>query len=402
MKKIILIAFLHLCCYSLTAQVNYVINPSLEQYDTCPVYDDNIRDAYFWSCIDTNMVYVHTSDGEPEYCNICDSSSLSVIRFPSLTVHNYPRTGNGMALVLMFSDSSLIPSLYQRDYLQGRFNKPLTAGTNYCITFYVLLDRCPNTRYAVNRIGAYLDNGAIDTTVYPGLLQTEYIPQIVDTSVISDSVNWTKIEGGFTANGTEKFITIGGFYGITQTTHVICNPSGAGGAYYLVDDISVIESNHVAFAGNDTTIVKGDSILLGEIGVPYIWYKDSAGLTLIDSTSGGIWVKPDTISTYVVKQTLCGVVSWDTIVVNVVPVNVVSVVSMRNVLVYPNPVQNELVIEHAENCRIHIFDVVGRGVYNGLADQNKQVVNTSNFPNGAYFLDITCSDGERVIKKIVK
>ncbi len=392
------------CSHALSAQQNYVINPSLERYDTCPVYNDNIRDANNWSCIDTTGMYINTSDGEPEYCNVCDTSSLSIIRIPSLSVHNYPRTGKGMALVLMFSDSSLIPSLYQRDYLQGRLYKPLTAGINYSVTFYALLDKCPNTKYAVNRIGAYLDNGEIDTTIYPGLLQTEYTPQILDTNIISDSVNWTKIEGSFTANGTEKFITIGGFYGITQTKHTVCHPSGAGGAYYLVDDISVIESSHLAFAGDDTTIVKGDSIFLGEIALPYTWYlSNSSGLTLIDSTSGGIWVKPNSTTTYYVKQTLNGAVSWDSIKVQVVPSSVNKLQStMNNIHLYPNPVQNELNISGATNCTIRIFDVVGRMVYHGSTNGEKDIINTRSFANGIYFLQLMDENGEKEIRKFVK
>jgi hypothetical protein len=74
----------------------------------------------------------------------------------------------------------------------------------------------------------------------------------------------------------------------------------------------------------------------------------------------------------------------------------------NNVLIYPNPVQNDLTIQNAENSTIRIFDVVEREVYSGVIIQNKEVVNTNIFSSGTYIVEITGSSGERLIKKIVK
>jgi len=394
----ILFGFLFLPAH---AQVNYVLNPSLEQHTQCPDNFDEINFANYWSGLDSLQIYQNMSDGEPEYCNVCATNwQLSIPQ--GVYYYHYARTGNGMAQVVMYNDESVPVNLYLRDYLQGRLFKQLTANKSYCVTFYVV--EAQASSYSVNHIGAYLDNGIIDTTTDPGGVQDQYTPQILENAIISDTLNWVKIEGSFIANGTEKFITIGNFFDTAHTAHVVFNPNGVPTyAVYLVDDVSVIESDHVAFAGNDTTIAQGDSILLGEIAVPYVWYKDSSGiLSLIDSTSGFIMAKPDTTTTYVVKQTLCGVVTSDTVVVSVVPVNVVNVMNMKNVFVYPNPVQNELIIENAENCIVQIFDVVGREVYSGVIEQKNQTINTSYFSRGTYFLEIKSSDGERIIKKIVK
>jgi hypothetical protein len=87
--------------------------------------------------------------------------------------------------------------------------------------------------------------------------------------------------------------------------------------------------------------------------------------------------------------------------------------SINNILVYPNPIQNELIIEGAANCSIHIFDIVGREVYTGVINTplsfsspserpGEAHINAAYFSKGTYFLEITNTDGERIIKKIIK
>jgi len=410
MKRALFLFFCIFSFFSVHGQVNYVRNPSLEDYWRCPSGFQKIKFAKYWSGISDTLFSATDSMGNlfctPQYDNACSADQDASVPININFVH-YPHTGNGVAEARMFVEGEVPPAPW--DYLQGRFYMPLSANKSYCVSFYVALSQ--GAGFAINHIGAYLDNGTIDTVnMTCGMPQTQFSPQIVETAIINnvtswnDSTSWTKIEGSFIANGTEQFITIGDFFDTVNTAHVLTTTTpGDNIAWYLIDDVSVIESDHIAFAGNDTTISQGDSILLGEIAVPYVWYKDSSGsLSLIDSTSGFIMAKPDTTTTYAVKQTLCGIVTWDTVVVTVMPVNAVSVANMKNVFVYPNPVQNELVIENAENCTVQIYDLVGKELYSGIINQNKETVNTSYLSSGTYFLEITCSNGERVIKKIVK
>jgi hypothetical protein len=269
--------------------------------------------------------------------------------------------------------------------------------------------------YATNHIDAYLDDGHIDTTHHPSLPQTQYVPQIIDATIITDILNWIKVEGTYIANGTEKFITIGNFKNIPNTTHIIFDTnsiSSIGGANYLIDDVSVIESDHIAFAGNDTTIHKGDSILLGEIAVPYTWYKSStSGLSLIDSTSGGIWVKPDSNTTYVVKQTLCGIETWDTVNVSVAPLSVNSEqLTVNRVSVYPNPVGESLTISltpalskgERVQAVVQIFNIVRQVVYRGVVNEGRVIISTKDFAKGVYYLQVTDENGNKEVRKIIK
>ena len=97
----------------------------------------------------------------------------------------------------------------KRDYLQGHFSSVLTPGQSYCVTFYVVQEDI--STYAINKIGAYIDDGTIDTTHNTGLIQKQFTPQILETTVITDTSYWTKIQGSFIATGTEKYMTIGNF-----------------------------------------------------------------------------------------------------------------------------------------------------------------------------------------------
>jgi len=428
MKKSVLIILFTCACIYTQAQVNYVLNPGFEVYDTCPFYLDQIQLAKYWEPIDTlgNPYSVLTLPlCSAEYCNTC-AALTSYVNVPNGGGHyyHYAHAGNGMIQALMYNteNDTIHTGPYQRDYVQGHLYKPLAAGKSYCVTFYVALEQLSG--YAINHIGAYLDDGSIDKgqdSLGCAQPQTAYLPQIVEDSIIIDTLGWSfandssvydrtwvKIQGSFISNGTEKFITIGNFYDTAHTNTIalpLFNPWDGGGGplvWYLIDDVSLIESNNVPDAGNDTSMAKGDSVFLGphEIALPYWWYK--LGNPVPIDSGGGIWVKPDSTTTYVLEQNLCGVLSYDTVVVSVLPTNVGNVGNVRNVVVYPNPAGNVVNVEGVQNGEVRIFDVVGQevGMYNIVS--NKQALDISNLRAGGYFLQITANDGSMKNVKIVK
>ena len=157
----------------------------------------------------------------------------------------------------------------------------------------IFLNCEPVSGYATNHTDAYLDDGSIDTIGYNcSLPHPEILPQIIDSFIISDTLNWVKVQGSFIATGNEKFITIGNFSDNLHTEHMISTWAVGPSSWYLIDDVSVIESDNIPFAGNDTAIHTGDSVFLGphEIALPYTWYVQG-NPTPIDS-GGGIWVHP--------------------------------------------------------------------------------------------------------------
>lgn len=308
--KASLLAFGFLCLHiNLMAQVNYVLNPSFEQVDSCPVYLHYIR-AINWDTLKNGGGY-NPDVMTPCYANPIASIDLGVPLNFSGTSYQQPRTGSNYHNFLLYSPTTN----KMMDYLQGKFYKPLKKK-NYCVTYYVNLSN--NSKFAIDRIGAVIDNGQIKSP--PG--QTTFAPTSLASPsgiYISDTLNWTKVQGLFTAQNNETYVTLGNFNLISSTNFTIVNTSSIYNyAYYFIDDVSVIESDLPAFAGRDTTLCYGDSVFIGrppEVGLECVWYNNNAQI----GTGGGIWVKPTSTKTYVVSQDVCGLIKTDTIQVQIKP-----------------------------------------------------------------------------------
>ena len=290
------------------------------------------------------------------------------------------------------------------DYLQGRLYDQLIAGKAYCVSFYVVNEH--HSQYAINHIGAYFDDGSIDTiTTNCGYYQTAYSPQIVDTPVIYDTVNWTKIQGSFIANGTEKFITIGNYFDTSGTTHVAVNYTHLSHVgEYLIDDVSVIAIDDTANAGPDrVTTTAGDSVQIGDTTgyLPCQWYANGV---LIDSNTAGFLVHPDSTTRYVMVLDVCGHITTDTAVVWVFPsgvqnINNSGMVANQHYSLSPNPNNGKIVLQQNlyddKEVKIEILNSIGKNVY---SDKINFVTKTYNLDigcriEGGYLLKITDSKG---------
>ena len=398
-----------------SAQINLVRNPSFEDYTHCPDMVDEAKYSTYWMSLDSAWTppdFIHAPAGVPEYCNICSTYPDASVPYPGSI---YPRTGNGMMQVQMFYDQ-LDTGVWSRDYLQGHLSETLSEGKTYFLSFFICSEEY--APYVINHIGAYLDDGTIDTTHSPGRPQTQYTPQVLDSSVIYDTLlKWVRISGTFVSNGTERIITIGNFSDRAHTSFVAVQDTtgsfGSGGFIepYLVDDVSVIDCSNVPFAGNDTMIHPGDSAFLGphEGLLPYIWYKLGSS-TAIDS-GGGIWVKPTVTTTYVLEQNLCGINKFDTVVVHVWPDTVATTstpgpfsTSGEEVTVYPNPATGRVNVAGAAGCNLSIYDVVGRLVFSAASLAPVQVLDIAELRGGVYFVRVVDNEhgGVRVVRLVVE
>ena len=404
MTKLFLLLASTFNCFLVSGQVNQVRNGGFEQYSHCPNTADQIRFAYYWTPIDTNNILMHCA---PEYCNKCDSTtSFSVPK--GVDYYHVARSSEGMAHARLYFNNNYFP-YSERDYLQGQFFTNLVAAKTYCVTFYVA--QTQGSRYAINKIGAYIDNGAIDAGqdsvgyAYP---QTAFVPQITTDSVLDDTLNWMKIQGSYTATGNEKYITIGNFVAqadvdtVKRGWIVFCTDC----SYYLIDDVSVIESTAVANAGADQWVSPGsDSAFIGihDEGLPTAWYIQGNPTPLCYGT-GGFMVHPDTTTSYIVTLDLCGNITSDTVTVYVGRAGVPLLGSLSNTNVYPNPAGSTLHIDGATGCEVSIYDVVGNSVKHiGLLYKPNEIADISTLPKGIYFLEAQNHEtGERAVKKFVK
>ena len=107
----------------------------------------------------------------------------------------------------------------------------------YCVSFYV--NPADSTGLGTNNLGMYFSN---THTFVSGYQYLNFSPQINNTSVITDTANWTEITGTYTAIGGERYIIIGNFFSdsLTDTAGISTSrPWTFHGGYYYIDDVDV-------------------------------------------------------------------------------------------------------------------------------------------------------------------
>jgi gliding motility-associated-like protein len=295
-----------LFCFVSKSQVNLVSNPSFETYSSCPTSQSQIKFATGWDTLKAG------GGGTPDYFNACDMSTAFSVPY-NLFSFQYAKTGQGYGMIVLyytqFQDS--------REYIQTKLLQKLSPNKTYCVSAYVNLNNFSNL--AIDQIGLYFDDGTVNSM--PGTVTNPVIPQILSPMglFITDTLNWTKIQNTFIANGTEEYLTIGNFKTDALTNSDTLQTGIGYYALYYIDNISVIEINSKANAGVDKTICAGDSAFIGtnEEVLDCQWFSNNIQI----AQGAGIWVKPTTNQQYVIKQDICGTLSYDTVQVSIKVIN---------------------------------------------------------------------------------
>ena len=146
-----------------------------------------------------------------------------------------------------------------KEYIYQHLNTPLASGKLYCLSFYI--NRSERVEYAIKQIGAYFSS-SLPTTV--GNMYINAIPQVINNTFLVDTIQWIQVQGCFTANGGEQYMTIGNFNNNsnTDTLNIGTNNPVAGwqpSSYYYIDDITLIDQTTVG--------VKDISYELGEMSI---------------------------------------------------------------------------------------------------------------------------------------
>jgi hypothetical protein len=232
-----------LCCsfyLKAATQNNLVPNFSFENYSSCPVSYALLYYGVPWFNANT------TSYGTPDLFNTCvPTGAGDQTTVPTNSFGNQmPRTGNGYAGI-----ACVIDTMNVREYIEVPLDSALVGGQKYCVEFYVSLGDVSSL--ATSNIGAYFSvDSLLDSTQGNAI---NVIPQVANSTsvILSDKINWMKIFGVFTAQGGEKFMTIGNFLSPANT--VVQNVGGSYlYAYYYIDDISVTACDTTWVGVNET------------------------------------------------------------------------------------------------------------------------------------------------------
>ena len=335
------------------------------------------------------------TNNSTDYFNSCAPPCSISVPCQSSISFQYAKTGDAFAGMWFLNGSGMV----YREYLQTKLLDTLLPSMCYKVSFF--LNNHNSTKYAVNNFGVHLSNNSYTTTWGP----PPYIPQILgfNNEIINDTLNWIEISGLYIANGGEEYITIGNFSDNANTDIDTGNGISLG-AYYFIDDVSVIPIDSIpggmpAYAGVDTNVILGDSVFIGQqiSNLNCNWY-DSNGVLIANNTSG-IYVNPTTSTYYVVEQNLCGTITYDTVNVIVLPTSINELFKENNVKLYPNPNNGNFTITHnlnEENYVLEIVDVMGKVVHSEKITTAKQIVNTEQLSKGLYLVHLKTGTGKLI------
>ena len=374
-------------------QINLVSNPSFEMIYSCPNDYYQIDSAIGWGTLKNG------GGGSPDLFHIC-CTSPTVCGVPQNTFDlsfQYPHSGNAYCDIQVVGS---LPGDY-REYIQSKLKKGLSAGHTYCVKFYSNLT--DNSLAYIKPLGAYFDDGSISAPPPFGLAVAT--PQVYNTvQPLNDSINWMKVEGAFTATGLETYISLGNFFSSSNSDIVLIGTPSFWFSFYYIDDVSVIDAALLAYAGEDTLIHPGDSVFIGrqpEIGLDEdcIWFVNGQPI----DTIAGLWVQPDSSTTYILEQTICGNVSWDTVTVSVYGTGIGAYTKDgKGIKIYPSPATNTLSIENTTKfSQLLISDVLGNVRISQQVFNQALTIDISRLTKGLYFIKLTTDDGI-IVKKFLK
>jgi hypothetical protein len=341
------------------------------------------------------------TNSSSDYYNGCAINTPVKLPLNGVEFQN-PKTGEACSGIFMLHTIGS----NQREYVQASLNESLNENY-YRIIFYVLLQNISSI--AVNNFGVFFSNFEFSTNEQSeGNMIAPFTPQFVSftNSAISDSLNWTKIEGIYKAIGNENYITIGNFSDDNNTKikflkeDVFTYPA----AYYYIDDVSVEEITEPFWQYRDTLVHYGDSVLIGPAitGLDIDWY--TADMQFLGNAPG-IYVSPETSRSYIAKERFNGNETTHTVFVTVLGGAGIIENKLEHVAIYPNPSTASFFVVGKnlhEEITLTLSDLNGKVVHSEqrfFSGQDEKV--EFDVKAGVYFLHLKSTGAHEVVRKIV-
>ena len=253
--------FLYFSCDIASGQ-NLVPNPGFDDLIYCPDDVGQIHLASPWV----------SSGGTPEVYNSCsDNPKLKVPNAGAYFDSYQPaRSGDGYAGISVYTTANI----KGKELLGVSLKEKLKKNKLYYIRFFVSPDLAPSALY-----WRYTDAIALaftDTSYYIDIepnpeFKVPLVPAIENLGkLITDTSGWTKVEGIYIANGTERFVVIGNFRPNSEVLFEQEWDIYGSGVYFYVEDVLVMKFDPLP----DTVLLcQGDELVLnaGFLDAKYLW-----------------------------------------------------------------------------------------------------------------------------------
>ena len=371
----------------------------MEEYYQCPDYGNQLHYAKGWFGYDGN-------GGSCEYYNNCNSKGNMSVGIPkNMAGFQDARTGNAYQGFLMYS--TIVTS---NEFSMTKFKKEL-KNEKYIISFYSSLAN--RFGLGIKEIGIYCSKDSISLSqLFADTINPNYVN---NDSIITDTLNWTRVEGIFSANGGEEYLTIGNFFINRPVTSKIIDPNALV-AYYYIDDVALYPINAPiakAQCANDTLVCKGNAVSVGKTQIEqqykaeykHVWYISGNNFDTLSTEQFPVFY-PDTTTTYVLKLTDFKYdVTYDS-----VRVEVVDCKQPTSLKVYPNPT-NDVVYFGFDSpipkaLHIELFNILGQKIesldYLQDYQDNTVQLNLSTLTPGLYFYRVLIEGNVKFVGKIIR
>jgi len=167
------------------------------------------------------------------YLNACATQPCCGVPFNSLGYcYQYAHTGNAYVGIVVYAAISNF-----RQYIQAKLLNSLKANHCYYVEFYI--NKHDFWIYAINNLGLLIGDTAILSYKNVYASANPQI-QLYGNPAITDTMNWVKVGGVYTAHGGEQYITIGNFKDDAHTDTIRFQQYGNTGSGYAIDDVSII------------------------------------------------------------------------------------------------------------------------------------------------------------------
>lgn len=153
------------------------------------------------------------------------------------------KDGSSYIGITAYSYGNKIP----RSYAMTKLEAPMKKGLKYCVKFNVSLSEA--SKYASNNLAARFTSKPYSTEAKVPMITQEKEELLMhfdnNLTIQTARYNWSEICGVYTAQGGEKFITLGNFMSDEDTKYerMKKDPTSKASiivaAYYYIDDISV-------------------------------------------------------------------------------------------------------------------------------------------------------------------
>jgi len=232
--------------------INYVKNPSFEEYTECPSTIDRLNKCKHWRRI------IDVVDS-PNFFHRCANKYFGfheiIVGVPKNSFgYQEPRTGDAYVGISTFGKD------HYTEYINTRLKRPLEKGVIYRIGMHVSLSN--KSKYANDRFRFCLTSDTqfeIRSRSYKGITSRHLIcphgALFKSGTLINDTINWVNVEVEFKAKGGEEYLTIGVFdkdiswWERRKKRRNIFNKNWDSykykvyGAHYYIDDVYVIRND---------------------------------------------------------------------------------------------------------------------------------------------------------------